>query len=122
MNFLWDGLTAPMWLPIMAFFALTAVLWLLLPFLIFGMKTKLDEQLRVLRRLDDHLERLRRTLEESTLKRPEPAPEPGRIEPAAEEPSMPPEKSGQTEVQTAAEPLKSDTGPEERWQRRPGRS
>jgi hypothetical protein len=61
MNLLLDGLGVPVLSLLFLFFGVTAVLWLLLPFSIFGIKSRLDEQLRVLRSLDARFERLERS-------------------------------------------------------------
>jgi hypothetical protein len=61
MNLLLDGLGVPVLSLLFLFFAVTALLWLLLPFSIFGIKARLDEQLRVLRSLDARFERLERS-------------------------------------------------------------
>ncbi len=55
MDTLFGGIGAP-FLSLMAiFFGITAVLWFLLPFSIFGIKSRLDEQIRLLRILDERL-------------------------------------------------------------------
>ena len=51
------------------FFAVTALLWLLLPFSIFGIKAKLDEQIRVLRSLDERMKVLHLALVELSKER-----------------------------------------------------
>jgi hypothetical protein len=74
MSLLFDGVGAPALLLISIFLAVTAVLWLLLPFSIFGIKAKLDEQLRVLRSLDRNIEHLQRTLAEQAREARRPPP------------------------------------------------
>lgn len=61
MNLPLDGFGVPVLSLLLLFLAVTVLLWLLLPFSIFGIKSKLDEQLRVLRSLDARLERLERS-------------------------------------------------------------
>ena len=77
MNFLLDGLGVPVLSLLFLFFGVTAVLWLLLPFSIFGIKSKLEEQLRVLRSMDARLERLERLRQTRTTRRARPQPPSG---------------------------------------------
>lgn len=93
MNLLFDGVGGPVLLLLSLFVVVTAVLWLLLPFSIFGIKAKLDEQLRVLRRIDAGLERLHGALAE-----------PARRSPIAEpERTIPPDTATEMPLVTAIE-------------------
>ena len=66
---LFSGLASPVLLVMFFFFAVTALLWLLLPFSIFGIKAKLDEQIRVLRSLDERMKVLHLALVELSKER-----------------------------------------------------
>lgn len=119
MNLLLDGLGVPVLSLLFLFFAVTALLWLLLPFSIFGIKARLDEQLRVLRSLDARLERLERS-QIGRARRP-PGPEksaggregPGAmISPADEEPHQP------VDMDEVASPVaRPMSGGDTRWQK-----
>jgi len=99
MNLLFDGMGGPVLLLLSLFVAITAVLWVLLPFSIFGIKARLDEQLRVLRRIDARLERLQDAWAEPS----------GQPPIAETETTMPPETATEMPPITAIEA-------DERWQ------
>lgn len=117
MNLLFDGMGSPVLLLLSLFIAVTAVLWVLLPFSIFGIKARLDEQLRVLRRIDARLERLQDAWAEPS----------GQPPIAETETTMPPETATEMPPITAIEETEPrhesrpavprQQGSDERWQK-----
>ena len=56
------GLGAPMMLLAGAFFGITALLWFLLPFSVFGIKARLDQEIELLVRIEEQLKSLNRRI------------------------------------------------------------
>jgi len=75
MDTFFAGLGAPVMLLMGAFFGITALLWFLLPFSVFGIKARLDEQIELLRLIDRRLTALNqaRTAVRNEASEPEPA-------------------------------------------------
>ncbi len=122
MSLLFDGVGAPVLLLISVFLAVTAVLWLLLPFSIFGIKAKLDEQLKVLRSLDRNIERLQQTLAEQAGRAapPEtPVPPDNATEATPPRNDLPREEKGEEDAGESPISAPPRRGSEERWQKPP---
>ena len=62
MDTFFGGLGAPMMLLLGAFVGITALLWFLLPFSVFGIKARLDQEIELLARIEQQLKSLNRTL------------------------------------------------------------
>lgn len=120
MNLLLDGLGIPFLSLLFLFFGLTAVLWLLLPFSIFGIKSKLDEQLQVLRSMNARLERLERLQQTRTTHPARPnASSAGTAEPETAHPPPgddPHQAVSNDQIPDSADPPVPDDG-DMRWQK-----
>jgi hypothetical protein len=116
MDTFFAGLGAPVMLLMGAFFGITALLWFLLPFSVFGIKARLDEQIELLRLIDRRLTALNQSRVEVRNEASEP------------EPAVSFESETAAEISRSADPAPtlSDSGkpaapnrlpPEDRWQR-----
>ncbi len=91
MDNFFGGLGAPMMLLVGAFFGITALLWFLLPFSVFGIKARLDQQIELLARIEEQLKSLNRRIASMAPDAPI-AQEHGNTEPATPD-SAPPDAS-----------------------------
>ena len=113
MDNFFGGLGAPVMLLAGAFFGITALLWFLLPFSVFGIKARLDQEIELLARIEEQLKSLNRRIGTTASHAPI-APEPGETEPATPDSAI-------TEASAAPRGDQCDTvsAPprETRWQR-----
>jgi hypothetical protein len=113
MDTFFGGLGAPMMLLAGAFVGITALLWFLLPFSVFGIKARLDQEIDLLARIEQQLKSLNRAVNNMTLLRPESGgksdtPFTTQAGEPPEEPLVPP---GREDDSFTAQPS------EDRWQR-----
>jgi len=113
MDTFFGGLGAPMMLLAGAFFGITALLWFLLPFSVFGIKARLDQEIELLVRIEEQLKSLNRRIG-TTASHASIAPEYGNTELATPDSAI-------TEASPAQPGDLCDTVPapprENRWQR-----
>lgn len=113
MDTFFDGLGTPVMLLLGAFVGITALLWFLLPFSVFGIKARLDQQIAILRLIERHLSSLDQTVKgmQSAASDAEPS--------ATAEALEPQEPTGPEPVTTGVTDRPEPRNPalDERWQR-----
>jgi hypothetical protein len=110
------GFGTPILFVISFFFIVIGILWVLLPFSMFGIKAKLDEQTKVLQRIDERLHLLQRALRQKAADRSArgDTDEPSTLE---TEEFDAPEKTLNAESAGNREDEENNPVPHHRWQR-----